>query len=251
MVRRYTEPVGSALASLGDRRISLSPARRRRLLGPPIPEGIDFHTELRTWLGIGGALTVLLMALGIPAALEIDGWLAFAFVFLPGPTVATTVTTLRVISTRNPEVRAYARRLEKARSRAAAALRKELAALEGTTVEVDEHALDVRRAWLVTDDDRTAAWVLVGDERALILGGPLPSTQLTPQLEQVPRRWSVERLPHTGALLGVRAFGPAVRLQRVRRFPDVELGTCQVVAVEDIPVHLAEMTVGVSSPYRA
>ena len=208
-------------------------------------------TELRLWFGLGGALTALLMALGIPAALEIDGWMAFAFVFLPGPTVASTVTTLRVISTRNPEIRAYARRLEIARSRSAAALRKELAAIEGTTVDVDEHSLDVRRAWLITDDDRTAAWVLVGDERALILGGPLPSTQLTPSLEQVPRRWSVERLPHTGALLGVRASGPAVRLQRVRRFPDIEIGSCQVVDIDDIPLHLAEVTVGVSSPYRA
>ncbi len=243
--------MGSALASLGDRRSALSPARRRRLLGPPIPEGADVPTEIRTWLGIGGAITALLMALGIPAALEIDGWLAFAFVFAPGPTVATTVTALRVISTRNPEVRAYARRLETARARSAAALRKELAAIESAAVEVDEHTLEVRRAWLISDGGSTAAWVLVGDERAFVLGGPLPSTQLTPQLEQVPRRWSVERLPQTGAVLGVRASGPAVRLQWVHRVPEVELGTAQIVSLDDIPVHLAEVTVGVSSPYRA
>lgn len=206
---------------------------------------------VQLWASLAGAITAIVYLLDLPGSLELRGWVAAAFVWLPGPAIATGAAGVRAIGLRNPQSRALRERVEQIRSDAARALEGEIAALGGRRVLVEEHDLELRQAWqLISDVDGTCTWVVAGDTHALVIGGELPSTQVSEDDQVIPRRWIVERLPETAALLSMRTLGSSIPLERRDWRGHFESGRCMLTPIEQLPSDIAEATFGLGGPYR-
>ena len=145
------------------RRVLLSEQRKRRLLSP-LPVMREWVWIVQLWAALATSITFIVYLLDLPGALELRGWVAAAFVWLPGPGIATAVATIRALGLRNPASQAQVRRLEEVRRHAANALERELRAIEGGRVLVDELDLEVRQAFVVrspVSPDTPPTWVLV------------------------------------------------------------------------------------------
>lgn len=244
-------PSTASLALLETRRVRLPEQRKRRLLSP-VPAMHEWVRVVQLWIVLAGAITAIVYLLDLPGSLELRGWVAAAFVWLPGPSIATGAAAVRALALRNPETRALRERIEQVHRHAALALRGELAATDGHHVLVDEYDLEVRRAWVLGGGDGGphTAWVLVGDTHALVIGGALPSTHIFEDDDVIPRRWIVERLPETRRLLSLRATGSSVVLERAAANLDFCRGRCEVFTLETLPHAIARATIGVDRPYR-
>lgn len=228
----------------------LTEQRRRRLLSP-MPAMREWVWIVQLWVALAAAITAIVVMLDLPGSLELRGWVAAAFVWLPGPAIATGAAGVRAIGLRNPQSRALRDRVEQIRSYAALSLENEIAALEGARVVVEEHDLELRQAWLLTSEsDGAPTWVLAGDTHVLVIGGELPSTQVHEHDAVLPRHWIVERLPETARVLSMRTLGSSIPLDRGTWPGQFETRRCELLTIERLPPELAQVTVGLAGPYR-
>lgn len=244
-------PPSASLELPATRTVALPERRRRRLLARPRPVR-EWTWIVQLWLALALPITAVLYAVDIPGGLELHGWIAAAFVYLPGPVFATAIASVRAIGMLNPQTRALAQRIESVRRGAARALEQEMRALAGDPVYIEEHELDVRQAWCLHpgEEGGSVTWVLAGDTHALVIGGELPSTRLSARDPTVPRRWVVERLPRTRRLLNLRTRGAAVQLKHGEAHTGIAEGDCDLYAIERLPLAIAEASVGLGGPYR-
>lgn len=219
----------------------------------PMPAMREWVWIVQLWGALATSITAIVYLLDLPGSLELRGWVAAAFVWTPGPAIATVAATLRALGLRNPQTRAHVRRVEAIRAYAAVALQHEMAALPSGTIQVEEHELELRQAWVLRPPgapDGSPTWVLAGDTHALVIGGDLPSTQIDADDPVVPKRWIVERLPETSSLLSLRTFGASIQLHHDEALTHVDTGHCQLHAIEHLPAAIARATVGLTGPYR-